>query len=504
MKRITAILVSAILLLALTVPAFALTQPFETGTLGCEKFRIPAIFTLNDGSIITVADIRHDHGSDAPGNLDTLSAVSSDCGETWEYVKVNYLDDCAYGTNDWNSASYIDSAVVQSKETGRIFVATSSFPSGCGTFYSEAGTGYIEDENGVKRLALTDKAMSEARDISDYEYYIGDFEDGFARVIGAEKNYTVDENLCLYLDGEPLYMTQKNSTEQVRQNIYYEESHFHMFPTCYLSLKYSDDNGKTWSAPVILNPLLKEETETFYGICPGRGFVTTVNGKERIIFCAYDNSTGTEKASTLYSDDNGRTWNRGQRLSHEKILGKSSESQIISMPDGSLRIFSRNTSKYIGTAVSRDGGVTWTKLKADKGLYCTLNCMVSFINTSKTVNGKQVVLGSYSCGGDERKNGIVRTGLMGADGKIQWIKTFRLNDGFFAYSCLTELPDGRIACLLEDGPQHITLRFFTIDDSGNIIPEDGKYIEGNIRMEPTFWERLKYFFTKLFDVTSWC
>lgn len=492
------------MMLSVAVMTSAITQPFEKGTLGCEMFRIPAIYTLNDGSIFTVADIRHNHGQDAPGNLDTLSAHSYDGGKNWDYVMVNYLDDCADGTGEFYSASYIDSAVVQSKETGRIFVATSSFPSGCGTFYSEAGTGYIEDENGVKRLALTDMDMREARDINEYKYYVGEFEDGFAKVVGAEGNYTVDEMLRLYLDGEPLYMTQKNSDKQVRQNVYYEEAKFHIFPTCYLSLKYSDDNGKTWSAPQILNPILKEENETFYGIGPGRGFVATVNGKERIIFCAYDNSTGAEATSTFYSDDNGLTWQRGNRLKSEKLLAKTSEAQIIGMPDGNLRIFCRNSSKYIGTATSSDGGVTWTKVKADKALYGTLNCLCSFINTSKYIDGKQVVLGSYACGGDTRSNGVIRTGLMDESGKIKWIKRFRLNDGFYAYSCLTELADGRIACLLEDGPQHITLRYFTVDDSGNIVPEDGVYYEDNLSTQPPLRERLRNFFIKLFDITSYC
>lgn len=506
MKRLLCLLMAVVMMLLMTVVSFGLTQPFETGTLGCEKFRIPAICTLNDGSIITVADIRHDHGQDSPGNLDTLSAVSFDVGETWDYVMVNYLDDCAYGTANWNSASYIDSAVIQSKKTGRIFVATSSFPSGGGTFYSERGTGYIKDENGVPRLALTDMDMRTTRNIKDYKYYVGEYKDGFAKVVGTEKNYTVDENLYLYLDGEPLYMTQKNSDGkvQVKQNLYYEESDFHMFPTCYLSLKYSDDNGKTWSAPRILNPELKEENENFYGIGPGRGFVTTYNGKERIIFCAYDNSTGAEATSTFYSDDNGETWHRGERIRASKLIGKTSEAQIIGMPNGGLRIFTRNTSRYVATATSFDGGVTWTRAKADKSLYCTVNCLVSFINTSTYVDGKQVVVGSYGNGEYSRANGVLRTGLMDENGKIKWISRFRLNDGFFAYSCLTELQDGRIACLLEDGPQHITLRYFSIDSKGNIVPEDGNYINGELPSRPSFKDRIKEFFIELFDFTSYC
>lgn len=496
MKKLISLLLCAVFVFSMSAGASALTQPFETGTLGNEKFRIPAIITLSDGSLLAAADMRHDHGSDAPQNLDTLTALSADNGESWEYNIVNHFLDCADGTGDGRSACCNDSALVQSKASGRIFITSSGFPSGCGAFYSAAGTGYVTDEGGELRLALSDKSSS---DINDCKYYIGDFVNGFAKVYGTEKNYTVDEELYLYLDGAPLYMKQINSGETVRQHIFFEDADLHVFPTCYLFMRFSDDNGKTWSAPRLLNPEVKEETETFLGICPGSGFVTEVNGKERILFCTYDNSTGCERMSTVYSDDNGETWRRGERMRHEKFLGKSSESQIIAMPNGDLRVFCRNSSQFIGTAVSRDGGVSWSVLKADPALYCTLNCMVSFINTSKTVNGKQLVLGSFACGADSRKNGVIRSGLMDADGKIEWTRTFRLNDDFFAYSCLTELADGRIACLLEDGPQHITLRLFGVDEKGGLIPEDGVVLNGKSDTASPVWQLIKLFFTRLFD-----
>lgn len=475
--------------------AFGVCQPFDKDTLGCERYRIPSILTLNDGRIFAAADVRHTHGQDAPQNLDILSAVSSDGCQSWDYTYVHHFNDCKDGTSSKESASYNDSAAVQSPSTGRIFVATSAFPSGYGCFKSKRGTGFITGKDGRKHLALTD--IRDTANIDDYKYYVGDYDGAYAEVVGSE-GYTVDRNLNLFLNGEPVYIRQINSDEMVQQNVFYLGSAFHIFPTCYLVVRHSDDGGKTWSGINILNPQVKNDNETFYGVCPGRGAVTNYKGKERIIFCAYNN-VDCERVSTVYSDDNGLTWKRGESMRHERGLKKSSESQIIAMPDGNLRIYCRNWSKFIGTAVSKDGGHSWSRLKADKNLYCTKNCMVSFINTEKYIGGRQVIAASYGCGGAERKNGVIRTGLMDEKGNVEWKDRLRLNDAFFAYSCLTQLPDGKIACLFEDEPAHITLRLFEIGDDGSLIPTDGVYYREEIRSTQSFGEKLNSLILKLSD-----
>lgn len=487
MKKIISFLLAAILSLSICVCAFAgdWSDPFETGTLNCERYRIPAIITLNDGSVLAAADLRYDHGSDAPGNLDTLVASSSDL-KTWDYNVVNYFPDCSDLKNDSDSASFNDSAIIQSKNTGRIFIASSAFPSGYGYAKSKTGTGYVKDSDGNLRLALTAKKNN--TNISNYECYIGEFKDGFAPVIGSDKNYTVDEEFYLYLNGKPIYTTKVNTDEKIQQNVFFEASDYHIFPTCYLWSRYSDDNGKTWSKPLIISPFVKSEKESFMGICPGRGAVTTVNGNERVIFAVYDNSTGCERASTVYTDDNGATWHRGERLTHKAGLRKTSESQIINCPDGSLRIFTRTETDLVGTGVSYDGGVTWSRIKGDKNLECTKNCMVSFINTDKVINSKSVVLGSFACGGNDRKDGVIVTGLMDSEGNIEWIKKYHINSGFFAYSCLTELADGTFACLYEDEAAHISLKVFNMDGDGTLKAVDGSDIE--YTSKPGFFEKL--------------
>ncbi len=493
MKKLLAILLSLLIMIAaLTFVGSAIGSPFEFGTYGSDFYRIPALITLNDGRQLAAADMRYIHGSDSPQNIDTLCAVSGENG--WEYSVINYYNDCAHKSQNADSASFIDTALLQSKVTDDVFALTTMFPSGYGYAKAVEGTGF-KLIDGKKRLML--KAGEVSNSIDDYDLYVGDFEGDFAKVIGADKNYTVDRAYNIYLDGAPVLMKQLDGEDEVAQNVFFYSSVFHVFPTCYLAMKKSSDGGKTWGDIKILSENLKYDDETFFGVCPGRGATTLVDGKERLLFTCYDNQNG-EASSVIYSDDNGETWQRGQRVKATVSVGKTSESQIINVPDGSLMMFSRNSCGFVSTSKSTDGGVTWSKSREDLGLKYCGNCMVSFINyTSKKINGKDVVIGSYPSALGKRANGVIRVGLMNKSGRITWISTYRINDGFFAYSCLTELPDGKIACLYEDEPAHINYGVFELTDKGKIVKadEDGS----DTTEELTFFEKIEKFFKDIFD-----
>ena len=63
-------------------------QPFAANTAGSQYFRIPAMVTLNDGTIVAAADARWDTTADA-GGLDTMVARPSDNGANWNYAFAN-------------------------------------------------------------------------------------------------------------------------------------------------------------------------------------------------------------------------------------------------------------------------------------------------------------------------------------------------------------------------------------------------------------------------------
>ena len=470
----------------LAVGCYALEyeQPFPYNTLGSELFRIPALLTLQNGSVMAAVDMEYTHGGDSPQNIETVVAISSDGYTDWQYTIVNSFDDYPAGVSDEGSASFIDPALIQSDETGRIFLIEDVYPSDTGLASSCAGTGCVTVD-GVNYIALTDGDYS---DITALNYYIGEYDDNdFALIYSVDTNeatgYSVDGDFNLYYNDEPLYMTQNGTPEQVRQNVFYLEAALTVYKTTYIGLRYSDDNGATWSRLILLNTTVKNDDETFLGICPGRGIVTTVDGTERIIFTVYDNSTGDEHMSSIYSDDNGLTWTRGERATNTVFLGKTSETQIVELPDGTLRAFARNSAACIAYADSTDGGATWSRFRIDTSLKCTANCMVSFINYEGTICGKNAIIASYASKFGSRACGVIRIGLIDDDNDIEWLDPYYINSEFFAYSCLTQLSDGSIAILCEKTENgYVDYYIYNLDTETGEISE----VNGNDSEEPEY------------------
>lgn len=81
-------------------------QPFAAGTAGSRYFRIPAMITLGDGTLLAAADARWDHTGDACG-LDTIVSKSTDKGENWSYTFANYLGDYGNQMGEYATA-FID------------------------------------------------------------------------------------------------------------------------------------------------------------------------------------------------------------------------------------------------------------------------------------------------------------------------------------------------------------------------------------------------------------
>lgn len=129
-------------------------HPFPRGTAGSEIFRIPAMITMENGELLSIADIRYTQTVDGNG-LDTIASVSSDGGKTWEYGFPIYFPD-TYRDSFRQATASIDPGLLEGPD-GTLYCFVDVFP----TEYSiqniggRLGTGYVEI-NGQQRLALTD------------------------------------------------------------------------------------------------------------------------------------------------------------------------------------------------------------------------------------------------------------------------------------------------------------------------------------------------------------
>lgn len=468
-------------------------QPFLAGTGGSEYFRIPALLQLSNGWIIATADARWEKTIDA-GGLDTIASISKDNGDTWEYsFPVFFPDSKGFQLN--TTTTIIDPALLQGND-GTIYLFVNVNPTETASYYGPLGqgTGFISVE-GKWRLALTssldnvDIAPSD-EDISIYEYYVGDYQEGYAPVMDRKTNalteYVLDDWYNLYKrssNDEYIPMTQKQVDDEnvdIQQNVFYHDSILHVFDTNYMWLSVSNDNGLTWRHK-ILNFQLRKENEDAIVYSPGKGVVSR-NGAIILGFYKPEGSN-VSKAGFIYSKDNGETWSRTSFV--PDTISYISESEIVELPDGTLRMFIRTGNTNVVTycdAVYNDKQEIYewrTPVLTD--VKCTSSCNCTAILYSKPINGKPAIMVSYP-GGDKgssssgRNVGKIFTFLLNNDNTMELFSTFQVNDSFYGYSSMDELSDGTIGLLWENSGGSIRFDKYEIK---SIIPdgEIGKDIE---------------------------
>lgn len=87
---------------------------FNKGDFNSQFYRIPAITTLPDGTLVAVADKRINSLNDLPGDIDIVCRRSTDNGHTWsDYITVTAHD---------SLGGYGDPALVRDRRTGDLLV----------------------------------------------------------------------------------------------------------------------------------------------------------------------------------------------------------------------------------------------------------------------------------------------------------------------------------------------------------------------------------------------
>lgn len=480
------------------VPAYAqeeqsstaeITNPFTSDTpleingqtVTSKSYRIPAMVTLADGTIVAAADIRWNTTYDG-GCLDTLVARSTDGGATWSYTVANYLGD---NGNTYNSQStaFIDSCLTVAEDGKTVYLLCDLYP------YGIALNG-----NGSQKTPATDVGFTEEgylklsnNDHSSYDFYLKAgciYNSSNVQVAG----YHVDEYFNLF-----------NESNEKVSNLFFADSPYKVVRTGFLYLTSSTDGGANWSAPTFLD--LKNDTENVCLASPGSG-ITTANGT--MIFPVYSYSTQTQNLGFIFSTDSGATWERSEDF--DSIW--ASESAVVEIGEGTLRFFFRNQQSTLCYVDYNMDANAWSSY-INTGVKTNSNTQLSAITYSKTFNGSQVVLvscptgpneaGSANSDGSYRSNGKIFMGVVAADGSMSWPKSIRVSTttataqlsspyteekGFFAYSCLTERADGSIAILYENnqnGWGADANTFFTINAkaySGDdfSVPFDGEKV----------------------------
>lgn len=419
------------------------TALFYSGYGNSANYRIPAMVTSKEGTLIASIDQRKTTSADY-GDIDLMVRRSEDKGETWSDPIM--LTDLPSGGS--NHSFIIDSELLVSAD-GTIYCLVDMFPESLALAGGlETGSGYTEVD-GTKYLTLYDAekniyTMREDNIVYDSEGNVTNYK---------VKNYATGE-LVKTVEGE----------EQAAGSIFLysgaNKGELSVLKTSYLWLFKSTDDGLTWSDPMDVTGMVKADWMVFCGTGPGRGTTTMIDGKERLIFSIYHtNSVGglsTQASAVIYSDDGGETWTRGESPvvtlgydpSSASSLTQLTENAVIDLGNGKLAMFSRGYAGHPYMSISTDGGATWDSCSPNNALYDSYCQMSAIIHEYQ---GKEYVV--FSGPSKSGRNNITICVSEITDGNIStdsadWKYTI-INAGHDQYSCLTSIDENTIGILYE-------------------------------------------------------
>lgn len=477
-------------------------QPFPTGTAGSNNFRCPCLASFSNGSIAAVADVRWNHDRDGRA-IDIIFSITEDYGKSWRYCTPVYHNDsidpkcsnpekeyCQFDYKPFDYAQTTIDPVIAIDNNDRIYIIADRFPGGAATegimpMKPQSATGYFMIE-GKERMVLYRDAEDYLQNDNNYTHFVGDYEeDGFAPVF--ERNGThepvcyIDKGFYLYDSRKkPKYCLQiEGNGAAVIQNIFFYNADMHVRCATYLVMVTSDDYGRTWSDPMLINPMVfRDENKIFYGTGPGAG---TLLKDGTVVIPMY--SHVPENASFIYTRNGGSTWERSMDSTAEGVW--SSESDFVQLSPEKMRQFMRTHERvltFVDWNLSNGEWITDQKIM-QTGEWVKDNVMVSACGISKTNKGRQVILVSAPTTGheidsrikDARADGRIYTYAVNEDFSMELLSEFDVwpSGGSFphgdyyengmecyTYSCIRELKNGKIGLLVEThfAPAKITYR----------------------------------------------
>lgn len=210
----------------------------------------------------------------------------------------------------------------------------------------------------------------------------------------------------------------------------------------------SKDNGTTWSKPKNITKSVKLSNWTWYATGPVHG-IQIKNGtyKGRLVIpCDHITKNLKKKyAHSIYSDDNGQSWNLGGITPKDKV----NECTVVELSNGNLmlnmRNYERDAIKGRQVAFSNDGGLTWENQYVEKKLPEPI-CQGSLLSIKR--KGKYIQIFSNPSNSISRKNMSL---TISRDNGGNWNEKISIFDGHAAYSDLAEMKNGKIIVLFEAG-----------------------------------------------------
>ena len=427
---------------------------------GIASYRIPALLKTDKGTLIAGTDERRLHHSDW-GDIGMVVRRSDDNGKTWgDRITISNPRDNEKAKNpEWPSPVNIDMALVQDPKTKRIFSIYDMFLEGKAVFSLPGKAPQAYEQIGDKVYQVLYKQGDAGRYTIRENGEVFDPENR-----KTEYRVVVDPKQPAYSDKGDLY-----KGEELIGNVYFEYSDKNIFRvsnTNYLWMSYSDDDGKTWSAPKDITYGIRKDWMHFLGTGPGTGIALHSGPhKGRLVIPVYTTNnvsylSGSQSSRVIYSDDHGETWQAGEAVNDNRPVGnqtihsstmnnpgaQNTESTVVQLNNGDLKLFMRGLTGDLQVATSKDGGATWEK---DVKRYADVKDVYVQMSAIHTVqDGKEYIILS-NAGGPGRYNGLVHLARVEANGDLTWLKHNPIQSGKFAYNSLQDLGNGEFGLLYE-------------------------------------------------------
>lgn len=315
---------------------------FSAGNYGSANFRIPAVITADDGSIVVAADARIDAPGDLPNNIDIMVRRSTDLGHSWSD---------AITIADFGQDGASDPALVKDRNTGDLLCLFSSHQ---GLFQSAPSNPIRfqvcrSSDNGIT-WSLPVEFTSQIYSPGWYAAWLASgsahqMRDGrIAGAVGVRQNSgTTISNFMIYSDDGGLIWhygpAVASSVGDEAKIVELDNGNLMMnirnqAPDC-RKIVISENGGDTWGTPYyqydLTDPFVNGDFIRYTSILDGYD-------KSRLLFSIAAHPAIRKNLTVLLSYDEGATWSLSKVLNP----GLTGYSCLTILSDGTIGCFYEN------------------------------------------------------------------------------------------------------------------------------------------------------------------